>query len=357
MLPGEQDQAHIEYFFVARDSIANATTWPSLGTSSYRVGMIDIPDVQFPTAADSCASSLLVGQAVNVSGVVTHVAREYSDDYFYIQQGTAPNNGMRVSVVEGFVPDIGDRVEVAGVVREFMCQTQVEAFAGCVSVVDSGLPVVARLLGAIEDVELEQNESMLVIITGPIEVLSSMLTEVHNNVAYREFLVGSALNPVWVGTDTFEPDSIFYSVVPFQGLFFDSITGIVALRENFLVVDPDTRLRLEPRRDPDITVNYSNIESTPTLRTRLLPNRPNPFNPNTTIAYELAQTSRVRIEIFDATGARVRYLVASRIESAGLRQVVWDGRNDRGAALASGVYLIKLDAGTLRDSRKLHLLR
>jgi hypothetical protein len=49
--------------------------------------------------------------------------------------------------------------------------------------------------------------------------------------------------------------------------------------------------------------------------------------------------------------------VASRIESAGLRQVVWDGRNDRGAALASGVYLIKLDAGTLRDSRKLHLLR
>jgi hypothetical protein len=255
------------------------------------------------------------------------------------------------------VPDIGDRVEVAGVVREFMCQTQVEAFAGCVSVVDSGLPVVARLLGAIEDVELEQNESMLVIITGPIEVLSPMLTEVHNNFAYREFLVGSALNPVWVGTDTFEPDSIFYSVVPFQGLFFDSITGIVALRENFLVVDPDTRLRLEPRRDPDITVNYSNIESTPTLRTRLLPNRPNPFNPNTTIAYELAQTSRVRIEIFDATGARVRYLVASRIESAGLRQVVWDGRNDRGAALASGVYLIKLDAGTLRDSRKLHLLR
>ena len=356
-LPGNADQTLVEYYLVAQDSSGMSTTWPNSGTASYRVGFTQIVDIQFPVAADSCASSLLEGQAVNVSGVVTHIAREFSDFYFYIQQGTAPNSGLRIFVENGFLPAIGDSVVASGVVTEFMCQTQVDTYAGCVFIAASGLPVLARPLGAIEDVKLEQNESMLVTVSGPIVVRSQLVSELHNNVLYFEFQVGSATDPVWVGTDTFAPDSVYYSTVPFIGQILDSVTGIVALRESFLVADPGSRLRLEPRRDNDVDVNYTSTEMTPTRQSRLLPNRPNPFNPNTTIAYDLAHASRVRIEIFGVSGARVRQLVPLQFESAGAHRVFWDGRDDQGLALPSGVYLVKLDAAGLRDSRKVHLLR
>lgn len=356
-LPGNLDQTLVEYFFVARDSSGMSTRWPNSGTTSYRVGMVDLVDVQFPVAADSCASSLLVGQAVNVSGVVTHIAREYSDFYFYIQQGTAPNSAVRVFVETGFLPELGDSVVASGVVSEFMCQTQIDAYPGCVYVADSGRPVVARVLPAIEDVELEENESMLVTINGPIDVQSVMMNEVHDGVLYLEFQVGAALDPVWIGADTFAPDSIFYSVLPFPGQVFDSVTGIVALRETFLIADPGTRLRLEPRRDYDIDVNYSNAEPTPTRQSRLLPNHPNPFNPNTTISYALAQPSRLRIDIFNVAGSRVRQLVPWRLQSPGVHRVLWNGSDDRGVSLPSGVYLVKMEAAGRLDSRKVHLLR
>jgi len=165
------------------------------------------------------------------------------------------------------------------------------------------------------------------------------------------------LDPVWVGTDTFEPDGIYYTPQPFAGLMLDAITGIVALRESFLNNDPTTRLRLEPRRDNDVDVNYTSSESLLPAQTRLLANRPNPFNPYTSISYELAQASRVRIDIFDVAGTRVRQLMSDRFVEVGVHVVAWDGRDDRGIALPSGVYVVKLGTQGVLDSRKVHLLR
>jgi len=243
------------------------------------------------------------------------------------------------------------------VVSEYMCQTQIDTYAGCVSVVDSGRSVSARSLGAIEDIELEENESMLVFVTGPLVVRSSMLSETHNSILYFEFQVGSPVDPAWIGTDTFSPDAVSYSTEPFPGMILDSVTGIVALRESFLIADPGTRLRLEPRRDYDVDVNYTSSETTPTRQSRLLPNHPNPFNPQTTITYELAQASPVRLEIFDIAGGRVRLLSPLHFAATGTHRVLWDGRDDLGRALPSGVYLVRMEAAGHRDSRKVHLLR
>lgn len=75
---------------------------------------------------------------------------------------------------------------------------------------------------------------------------------------------------------------------------------------------------------------------------------PNPFNPSTTLHYTLPSAGRVRIEVFDVTGRRVRAL-ARRCDAAGTHRVIWDGRNDLGANLASGVYFVRLEttAGTV----------
>ncbi len=83
---------------------------------------------------------------------------------------------------------------------------------------------------------------------------------------------------------------------------------------------------------------------------------PNPFNPGTTIEYSVPMTADVRIEIFDVRGAVVRALVMGRAP-AGRHRVSWDGRDDAGRAVASGVYFCRLVAGSFTDTKKLTILK
>jgi hypothetical protein len=90
---------------------------------------------------------------------------------------------------------------------------------------------------------------------------------------------------------------------------------------------------------------------------RLYPASPNPFNPHTTIRFELGRAGRVRLRIYGVNGALVRTL-ADRPFPAGDHRLVWDGEDDRGHALASGTYFMRLDAdGGSPESRKVILLR
>lgn len=90
--------------------------------------------------------------------------------------------------------------------------------------------------------------------------------------------------------------------------------------------------------------------------TALLQNEPNPFNPGTNIRYELAESAPVRLRIYDARGILVRTLYDAP-QSAGRHAVSWNGRDDSGQPLASGLYLYQLEAGERRTTRKMVLLR
>ncbi len=83
---------------------------------------------------------------------------------------------------------------------------------------------------------------------------------------------------------------------------------------------------------------------------------PNPFNPHTTVCFDLAQDRRTRLAVHDLTGALVRTLVDADLPS-GSHQAVWDGCRADGRAAASGVYLLLLEAGGVRDSRRVSLVR
>lgn len=92
----------------------------------------------------------------------------------------------------------------------------------------------------------------------------------------------------------------------------------------------------------------------------LEPNFPNPFNPSTTIMYQLAKEAKVTLLIYNMLGQKVRTLVDGFI-SAGSHQVVWDGRNDNGGMVGSGIYFLKMAAQSgetrLVDTRKLMLMK
>ena len=89
---------------------------------------------------------------------------------------------------------------------------------------------------------------------------------------------------------------------------------------------------------------------------RLEGNYPNPFNPTTTIAYALGASGSTTITIYDVLGREVRTLVDA-VQPAGQHEVRWDGRNDRGEAVPSGVYIYRLNSGSFTASQRMNLVR
>ena len=87
----------------------------------------------------------------------------------------------------------------------------------------------------------------------------------------------------------------------------------------------------------------------------LYPNTPNPFNSSTRIAYALASPGRVRLEVYNVLGQPVHTLV-DQVQAAGAYQASWNGRDRRGAAVAAGVYLVRLSyPGGIQTRRLVYL--
>jgi hypothetical protein len=85
-------------------------------------------------------------------------------------------------------------------------------------------------------------------------------------------------------------------------------------------------------------------------------NYPNPFNPTTDISYTLPEAAQVRLDVFNVMGQKVATLV-DEYEEAGEHTVTWDGRTQEGQAVASGIYLYRLEAGARSATRKMMLLK
>ena len=135
------------------------------------------------------------------------------------------------------------------------------------------------------------------------------------------------------------------------------------------VRSPDTSIGVQPLR---YTVTAEDVKrhriQLPTLflqeiptETELLRNYPNPFNPETWIPYRLAQDAFVTLTIYDGNGQIVRTLdaghqVASIYESRS-KAAYWDGRNNLGESVASGVYFYTLTAGDFSATRKMVILK
>jgi hypothetical protein len=84
---------------------------------------------------------------------------------------------------------------------------------------------------------------------------------------------------------------------------------------------------------------------------------PNPFNPRTLIHYAIAQPGPVDLRVYDAAGRLVRRLVHENSVLVGGYEVIWDGHDDRGLEVGSGVYFYRLDTRESRLTQRMTLLR
>lgn len=85
-------------------------------------------------------------------------------------------------------------------------------------------------------------------------------------------------------------------------------------------------------------------------------NYPNPFNPETVITYNIHKAGNVKLNIYDSLGRLVKTLVNS-FQQQGESSVVWDGRNNNGQKVSSGVYIYKLNANGMTDVKKMTMLK
>ena len=97
------------------------------------------------------------------------------------------------------------------------------------------------------------------------------------------------------------------------------------------------------------------VAGLPTM-TALQPNYPNPFNPRTTVAFDLARPGTVRLRVYSVDGRLVRTLLAESMP-AGRHSVVWNGDDDSGRSVATGVYLLRMETPDMAQTRKMLLMQ
>lgn len=102
-------------------------------------------------------------------------------------------------------------------------------------------------------------------------------------------------------------------------------------------------------------VGANNNTTTPVTAT-LNQNYPNPFNPTTEISYELKADQPVNLQIFNVKGQLVKTLV-DEVQTAGTKSVTWNGTDDNGNSVTSGVYFYKMKSSTFESARKMILMK
>ncbi len=110
-------------------------------------------------------------------------------------------------------------------------------------------------------------------------------------------------------------------------------------------------------RGPEASITSTAVPEALPNRYALWSNVPNPFNPQTTISYQLPEGAIVSLRIYDVAGCLVEDLVANENQSAGTYTTTWTGRDKQGRAMPSGTYFYRLQAGGYTETKQMMLIR
>ncbi len=345
-IPAQTDGALVEYFIAARDDRGDASTAPTDTSSSrffyfVRDAGLTIFDLQFTSFANG--RSGFEDLEVTVSGVVTTESSDFP--FYWIQNGREPWNGILINDPVN-KPGLGDEVTLTGIVREVEDVTQITDVNG-VAVNRRNQPVPVPVVLPTGDLTnaamAERWEGMLVKVENV--TVSDPFPEAASH--FGEFVVDDGSGPARVdvlGRFSGNADSSFA-----LGTQLLSVTGLLHFSSSMY--------KIEPRNESDVVRKPTLVDSEPTpFTTELFANYPNPFNAGTTIRYQLAKPAQVTIKMFNLLGQQVATL-RDEYQPAGRYTIQWNGTNDSGAPVASGVYFYQMKTGGFVRVRKMALLR
>ena len=126
---------------------------------------------------------------------------------------------------------------------------------------------------------------------------------------------------------------------------------ITSLKASLSTAGPVASVTIQPGSGDQIAADHALP-----VRVTLAQNHPNPFNPRTSIEFGLPSASHVQLVVFDTLGRRVRTLVDAH-RPAGNHSVLWDGRDQRGARVATGIYLYRLRGAGSEITKRMILMK
>jgi hypothetical protein len=147
-----------------------------------------------------------------------------------------------------------------------------------------------------------------------------------------------------------------YELAAIQDLVFDGDAVQVVTVAGTDVYELERIMRIDFDLDTGTGVEEPGLANDVVQTLHLFQNQPNPFSPETTIACELPQGGRAQVQIYSVNGRLVRTLLEGE-RPAGRHVLVWDGLDDSGEAVSSGVYFYALSAPGVEENRKMLLLR
>lgn len=306
-------------------------------------------DVQYTTVpgGDGTYPSPYTGQTVTITGIVScdtyGTSASYPSPKFYITDPAGgPWSGMYVYRY-GTGVQIGDLVNVTGGIIEYYGMTEVSNSnpTPTIQIVSSG--------NALPDPPLVTTNTFAnPAVPANAEMWESCLVKYQNVTVtaapnqYQEFYVTDGSGPGQVDNAAYIYSHTWSGIT--VGQYWGRITGIVDYYAGVY--------GLNPRGDTDMsqTANEDNVVVLPDAQ--LIGNFPNPFAGETEIAFNLKSVQPVQINVYNLKGQKVRTLVNSKM-AAQLHNVTFDGKDDLGNLLPTGVYLYKMTAGNQVQSRKL----
>ncbi|MCF7793337.1 MAG: T9SS type A sorting domain-containing protein [Candidatus Cloacimonetes bacterium] len=159
----------------------------------------------------------------------------------------------------------------------------------------------------------------------------------------------------WINIASFDgfPDEWSHDIIPIPELTGENVYLRFILSTDDSVDDPGWWIDQIKILASDGAGTSSDI---PPARSELFPNFPNPFNPETHIKYDLANSSQVELSIFNLKGQKVRALV-NEFQVAGNQECIWNGKDDNNRSVASGVYFYTLKTHDFSKTHKMVLLK
>jgi hypothetical protein len=351
------DGTEIDYRVEVTDDTGFTGRSPTVGEFDLYVGLVDIFTIQSTFGVGD--ASAFAGSPRNVSGIVTMAPGTLADNIFVIQNHwtTDPSyRGIHVFSGGSLVGQIqlGDSVSVCGDVEEFFGLTQIgmhftashtnHGFVGELpgyGIASSSFP--PDPIGAVG----EPWEGVL------IQVSNAVVTNAA--AGFGQYFVDNT-DPR-NGEETLVDDEARISGLTFAPTLGDSVTvrGIGDFSFDQYKIQPRTNSDILPY-DPADAVGVA-VGAGTDLGFALHQNTPNPFSVGATrIGFALPRDARTTLRVFDVQGRVVRTLVDGPL-SAGRHDVTWDGRNEEGRQVATGVYFYRLTAEQDEATRKLLLLK
>lgn len=377
-IPAGADGESYFYFVEAYDTWEDLSVHYSLmpsdtarGLYGYTVrtgGQLEIADVQYTPFADN--NSLYAGYEVTVSGTVIDsfdIANQYGYTdgcAYYIQSGTdAEWNAMLVHInatdmAVGSQVQAGDNITVTGTVYE---QTGSSKFDFNTRLRDVGANYVINSTGnAINFFDIPVTD-----LTGTPELYESQAVRVMNPTFVQKNSYDWTFEDADGHTFLVDDDMIKYAASNstisewFAGLADGSsetnpawIRGIWMYSYGTWKLEPRLWYDVDGLADPNNGVNEAGLPKV----FALYPVYPNPFNPSTTVSFQLPKNTVVKAVVYNMLGQKVRTLIDKPMVQ-GQHSVMWHGVNEANVPVASGVYFLRFDAADFHKMQKMVLIK